>query len=92
MAAGKNTQRARMEEIRDYIEGPDIQGRIRQDGGDIRFDRMEGDTVWVAMSAACATCPAGRRTVKHFVEPRLRRRFSAKLTVRARLVKHYYMS
>lgn len=78
-------------QVRDYVEGPEIQGRIREDGGDIRFDRLEGDTVHVVMTAACAACPARKRTIRHFVEPALRRKFSRKLSVQASYRKHYYM-
>ncbi|HOX40440.1 MAG TPA: NifU family protein [Candidatus Brocadiia bacterium] len=88
----KNGLEISEKEIREFIEGDEIRGRIREDGGDIIFDAVEGEVVRVCMTAACATCPAGRRTVRHFVERKLREKFSPALAVEARYVKHYYRS
>ena len=80
----------RTEDIKAFIEGPEIQGKIREDGGDIRFVGRRGYRVEVCMKAACATCPSGERTVRHFVEPKLRDRFSEKITVKAQFEKPYF--
>jgi len=81
----------RAEVVREFIEGREVRGLIREDGGDIRFDRLQGNTVHVCMTAACSTCPAGPRTVKHFVERTVRERFSKDMIVVARFVKPYYI-
>ena len=71
------------------VEG-EIRDAVREDGGDIAFERLEGHTVHVRMGALCSMCPSGPRTVKHFVEKRLRQRISPDLVVEARFVKPYF--
>ena len=78
-----------MDEVRALVEG-EVRDAIREDGGDIAFERLEGHTVFVRMGALCSICPSGQRTVKHFVEKRLRERLAPDLTVEARFVKPYF--
>ena len=78
------------DEVRAFIEG-ELRPPIREDGGDIAFERLDGTTVFVRMGGVCSFCPSGPRTVKHFVERRLRERFSPDLVVEARFVKPYFM-
>jgi len=76
--------------IRAFVEG-ELRDAIREDGGDIAFERFAGTTVFVRMGALCSICPSGPRTVKHFVERRLRERFARDLAVQARFVKPYFL-
>ena len=77
------------EAIRACVEG-ELRDAIREDGGDIAFERLEGRTVHVRMGALCSLCPSGPRTVQHFVERRLRDRFGPDIAVEARFVKPYF--
>jgi len=77
------------DEVRAFIEGQ-LRDAIREDGGDIAFERLKGRTVFVRMGGVCSICPSGPRTVKHFVERKLRERFSPDLVVEARFVKPYF--
>jgi len=76
--------------VQALIEG-EMRDAIREDGGDIAFEGLEGKTVRVRMGAVCSICPAGPRTVKHYVERLLRERIDADLTVTARFVKPYFV-
>jgi len=76
-------------EIRAFVDG-ELRDAIREDGGDIAFEGFKGRTVCVRMGGACSVCPSGQRTVKHFVEKRLRERFSPRLVVEARFEKPYF--
>ena len=57
---------------------------------DIAFEGLRAGAVRLAMGAACATCPARTRTVRHYVEAQIRRRFSKDLVVKVRYVKPYF--
>ncbi len=35
-----------------------LQPKVRVDGGDIEFERLDGDTVFLGAHAECAACPA----------------------------------
>jgi Fe-S cluster biogenesis protein NfuA len=75
--------------VRDLIEG-EIRDAIREDGGDIAFEGMDGHTVRVRMGALCSLCPSGPRTVEHYVQKTLRERVDPGLEVAARFVKPYF--
>jgi len=77
-------------QIKEFIEGEAIRGRIREDGGDIACEGVRDTTVLVCLKAACASCPSGSRTVKHFVEPKVKALFGGQWTVQARLEKPYF--
>ena len=79
------------EQIRRFVEN-DLRPAIREDGGDIAFEALSGREVRLVMGAACATCPARARTVRHWVEPRLRERFTRDLVVKVRYVKPYFVA
>lgn len=79
------------ERIRRFVE-EDLRPAIREDGGDIAFEALSGREVRLVMGAACATCPARARTVRHWVEPRLRERFTRDLVVKVRYVKPYFVA
>jgi Fe-S cluster biogenesis protein NfuA len=78
-----------VDEARALVEG-EIRDAIREDGGDIAFERLEGHTVFVRMGALCSLCPSGSRTVEYFVERRLRERFGPDIVVEARFIKPYF--
>ena len=75
--------------IRDLIEG-EMREAIRQDGGDLAFEGMEGNTVRVRMGAMCSICPSAPKTAKHYIQRRLQERFSKDIVVEARIVKPYF--
>jgi Fe-S cluster biogenesis protein NfuA len=75
--------------IQSFIEET-LGAAIREDGGNIAVEGFENDTIRVKMTDACATCPAWQRSVRHFVEPEVRRRFGEKWSVEARIEKPYY--
>ena len=76
--------------MKGFIEGPSVQGKIREDGGDLRFEGLEGHAVRITMTAACADCPASALTVRHFIEPAMRARFGKAFSVEARFKKPYF--
>ena len=75
--------------LRDFVEG-ELRDAIRQDGGDITFEEVEGSIVRVRMGAMCSICPAASKTAKHYVERKLRERFAEDIVVEARIVKPYF--
>ena len=89
MARRRKKQALRADAIRAFIEG-ELRDAIREDGGDIAFERLAGTTVHVRMGGVCSVCPSGPRTVEHFVQRRLRERFGPDIVVRARFVKPYF--
>jgi NifU-like protein len=50
----------------------EIRPSLRQDGGDIELMDVVGNRVLVATRGACASCQASERTIKLFVETKLR--------------------
>jgi NifU-like protein len=89
MGRRAGTERLTVEAVRAAIE-EELRPAIREDGGDIAFDRLEGTTVHVTMGALCSLCPSAPRMVEHFVQRRLRQRFGPGLIVEARFVKPYF--
>ncbi|MDP9067108.1 MAG: NifU family protein [Actinomycetota bacterium] len=51
-----------------------IRPAIQMDGGDIRLDSVEGDTVTVQLLGTCESCPISPVTLKQGVERILRER------------------
>jgi len=75
--------------VRAFIHD-ELRPAIREDGGDIAFESLDGHTVAVRMGALCSMCPSGPQTVEHFVQRRLRERFGPEIVVTARFVKPYF--
>lgn len=50
----------------------EIRPSLKLDGGDIELIDVVGNRVLVATRGACASCQASNRTLKHFVEAKLR--------------------
>ena len=75
--------------VRKFVEG-ELQEAIREDGGDITFEGMEGNVIRVRIGALCSICPSAPKMVKHYVEKRLREHFSKNLVVEARIVRPYF--
>jgi NifU-like protein len=59
----------------------EIRPSLRHDGGDIELIDVVGDRVLVATRGTCAACRAAERTLKGFVEVRLREMVSPELVV-----------
>ena len=85
----RKKSRTHASSIRKFVEG-ELREAIRADGGDVAFEGMDGHTVRVRMGALCSLCPSAPRTAKHFVERRLREKFSADIIVEARIVRPYF--
>lgn len=45
-----------------------IKPSLQNDGGDIDFIKMEGNTVYVKLLGACAGCPMSQMTLKNGVQ------------------------
>ncbi len=75
--------------IRAFVE-KELQPAIREDGGELRFLKLDGRTVHVEFGAACATCPSRAKTLNRFVTVRLRERFGDDLAVQATVRKPYF--
>ena len=90
MSTGGRERGALAAAIRAFVED-ELRPAIREDGGDIAFEALRGKRVHVRMGGVCCMCPSGPRMVEHFVERRIRERFSADLVVEARFVKAYFM-
>ncbi len=76
-------------EIQQFVE-KNLVPLIREDGGDLRFERVEAGAVYLAMGAACANCPSRYRTAEHFIRARLRQRYGPELPIHVRFVKPYF--
>ncbi len=50
---------------------------LLRDGGDLAFERLEGDVLFVRLKGACAGCPRAALDLKNVVEALVRRRFPA---------------
>jgi NFU1 iron-sulfur cluster scaffold homolog, mitochondrial len=76
--------------LRRFIE-EDLGGVISADGGTLEWIGLSGNTVSVRLTGACAACPCRHKTVRQFIEPRVKERFGKKFTVDAQITKPYYM-
>ncbi len=59
----------------------DIRPSLQNDGGDIEFISLVGDTVNVRLVGSCAGCPMSQMTLKQGVERYLRETVSPTLLV-----------
>jgi len=46
---------------------------LQADGGDVEFVKMDGNTVYVRLTGACAGCPMAQMTLKQGIEARLKK-------------------
>ncbi len=60
------------DQVRDALEL--IRPAIQMDGGDIKLESVEGNTVTVQLLGTCETCPISPVTLKQGVERILRER------------------
>ncbi len=67
------------EQVKNAIN--DIRPSLQNDGGDIEFISLVGDTVNVRLVGACAGCPMSQMTLKQGVERYLREKVAPTLTV-----------
>lgn len=58
-----------------------LQPKIRVDGGDARFEKQEGDVIYLGAHAECATCPAATECLKWWCEQEFRKAFGTACTV-----------
>lgn len=60
-----------VKQIKDIINH-EIRPVVALDGGDIVFDRYEGNVVYLHMKGSCAGCPSSTATLKDGIEVRLK--------------------
>ena len=79
----------REQEIRGIIERY-IRPRTRVDGGNLTFEKLEGDTLVIGAYGDCATCTCGEKELTEWVGREIARRMGFEPKVR--LVRHapYY--
>ncbi len=59
-------------EIERFVQS-ELRPKVRNDGGDITFEALEGDEVRLAARADCATCSATDACLKWWIERELER-------------------
>ena len=59
-----------METIGERVQAvlTDLSPLLRVDGGGVRFDRIEGDTLYIRLTGACIGCPGADITLKYGIE------------------------
>jgi Fe-S cluster biogenesis protein NfuA len=45
-----------------------LQPKVRVDGGDIEFEKLDGTTIYLGAHAECATCPASPERLQWWCE------------------------
>jgi Fe-S cluster biogenesis protein NfuA len=63
-----------------------LQPKIRVDGGDVEFEKLEGDVIYLGAHADCATCPATAECLKWWCEGEFSRAFG--IPCRVVITKH----
>jgi Fe-S cluster biogenesis protein NfuA len=74
-----NTATTLEDQVREALEL--IRPAIQMDGGDIRLESVENDTVTVSLVGTCESCPISPVTLKQGVERILRERVPGITTV-----------
>lgn len=59
----------------------EIRPSLQNDGGDLKYIKMEGKTVYVQLVGACAGCPMSQMTLKDGVERYLKDKIDSELIV-----------
>ncbi len=59
----------------------DIRPSLQNDGGDIKFVKLDGKNVFVSLQGACVGCPMSQMTLKGGVERYLRDKVDPELVV-----------
>lgn len=59
----------------------EIRPSLQNDGGDLKYIKMEGKTVYVQLVGACAGCPMSQMTLKDGVERYLKDKIDSELVV-----------
>lgn len=67
-----------------------LRPKVRVDGGDITFARMEGQTVVIEAHADCATCPTTAECLAVWLKNELRKAVDPGLNVRIERRVAYY--
>jgi Fe-S cluster biogenesis protein NfuA len=49
----------------------EVRPALQADGGDVGFDRIEGNVVYVVLRGACNRCPMANSTLADFVTERI---------------------
>jgi Fe-S cluster biogenesis protein NfuA len=50
-----------------------LQPKVRVDGGDIEFEKLDGTTIYLGAHAECATCPASPERLQWWCEQELKK-------------------
>lgn len=75
--------------VREFISSA-IRPKVRVDGGDITFDRLDGQTVHLTAHADCAGCPATERCLSQWIKQQLASQFGLPLQVTIRRLLPYF--
>jgi Fe-S cluster biogenesis protein NfuA len=69
---GKFSMKPVEERIRNIIQ-EHLQPKIRVDGGDIEFEKLDGTAIYLGAYAECATCPASPERLQWWCERELQK-------------------
>lgn len=67
-----------------------IRPRTRVDGGDILFEKLEGDTVFIGAYADCATCPSCEAELGGWIARELKKQLQVEVEVKISKHVPYY--
>ena len=59
----------------------ELQPKIRVDGGDVEFEKLDDATIHLGAHAECATCPAATECLKWWCEQEFSQAFEKNITV-----------
>lgn len=59
----------------------DLQPKIRVDGGEVVFEKLEGSTIYLGAHAECAICPATAVCLHWWIEQQFNKAFEEPCTV-----------
>jgi Fe-S cluster biogenesis protein NfuA len=68
----------------------EMQPKIRVDGGDVAFERLDGTTIHLGAHAECAICPATAECLKWWCEQEFSEAFGQAVTVAVHLHVPYF--
>ena len=53
----------------------EVRPALQADGGDLKFERLEGSQLYIRLQGACIGCPSAELTLKSGIENHMRQRF-----------------
>lgn len=67
------------DKVKEKLE--DVRPALQEDGGDVKFVKSEGKTVFLELQGACAGCPMAQMTLKNGIENYLRENLDKDIVV-----------